>query len=412
MMQYDCPHCRNSFNVDSRLAGQVIACPHCNVHIQPPIASAPQYSKQYEPEALPIEEKLPKHASRSSIDEFDNHQKISAWIAGAGLLILGLSPFFKWIKFGAGGVTGLAGDGKIVLAVTVIAAAVYTAAVIKRKWLTPVLLSVQAWGTIAAFWMGALIWKVGTIFDSPELEGNPFSAIFSTMLISPGAGLYLGLIGGIAVATALGFLAVRLLLSVGKVEFFYSSQGTACALGILVAFVVGPDRSPKSDDTALGPLFSSQTKEENVIDVQLGETFAIGNLEITPKTIELVTLNERPTFGGPIPRKSKSYVLTFVARNKSDGQVFSAYSSSSVIDNFGNECSDPTGSMSMSSVQIDGNEHLKDIRPGESANVMVAFDPALESAKEYTWTISTQISNQDEYEKWRIRFSPNDIPVE
>ena len=43
---------------------------------------------------------------------YDNHQKISAWIAGGGLLVLGLSPFFTWVKFGAGGVTGLAGDGE------------------------------------------------------------------------------------------------------------------------------------------------------------------------------------------------------------------------------------------------------------------------------------------------------------
>lgn len=60
----------------------------------------------------------------------------------------------------------------------------------------------------------------------------------------------------------------------------------------------------------------------------------------------------------------------------------------------------------LSDVVIDGNEHLKEIGPGETATVMVAFDPMLETAEDYTWTISTQVSNQDDYEMWRIRFAP------
>ena len=181
--------------------------------------------------------------ARTSVDQFeafDIHEKIGAWIGGAGVMILGLSPFFKWIKLGAGGATGLAGDGKILLAITLLAAVAYTAAIVKRKWLTPILLSVQAWGTIATFWMGALIWKFGSILDSPDVADNPFAAMFSTILISPSAGLYLGLIGGITVAGTLGFLAVRLLLTVHNLKPFYVSQGISCTLGILLAFFVGP----------------------------------------------------------------------------------------------------------------------------------------------------------------------------
>jgi hypothetical protein len=208
-----------------------------------------QDSEQRDARVFTTERKPTELASRS-IDQFDTHHKISAWIAGGGLLILGLSAFFKWIKIGAGGVTGLAGDGKILLAVTVLAAAAYSAAIVKRKWLTPVILSVQAWGTIAMFWMGALIWKVGSILDSPDVKDNPFAAMFSTMLVSPGAGLYLGLIGGITVAGALGFLAVRLLLPVRNLKPFYASQGISCVLGILLAFFVGPDHTSTDDNSA------------------------------------------------------------------------------------------------------------------------------------------------------------------
>lgn len=340
--------------------------------------------------------------------KWDNPQKIGAWIAGGGLLILALSPFFKWVNFGAGGVTGLAGDGKIVLVATVIGSTAYLAAIVRRKWLTPVFLGVQAGGTLAVFWMGALLWKIGSITNLSNMEDNPFAAMFAAMLISPGAGLYLGLIGGIAVAGALGFVIIHRLLLVANLKLFYASQGLSCFVGILMIALISQNL-PTSNDTASGSLFSSQTKEENVIDAQLGETFALGNLEITPKSIDLVTLGERTTFRGDFqPRDSKSYVLTFVVQNTSEGQVFSAFSTTSVVDEFDNVCPDPIdGSSYLSSTRIVGNDRLKDIRPGESATIKVAFDPVLESAKEYTLTISTQVSNQDDYRQWRIRFSPN-----
>ena len=166
--------------------------------------------------------------------------EIAAWGAGAGLLLLALSPLFKWINFAAGGVTGLSGPiGKIVLGITLVAMAVYIAAMARQKWLTPVCLGVQALATVAVFWMGTLIWKIGSILDSPGMKDNPLAALIATQ-ISPGAGLYLGLIGGIAVAGALGYIAVRHLFGSGSLKPYYATQGLSCVLGILLAFFVGP----------------------------------------------------------------------------------------------------------------------------------------------------------------------------
>ena len=243
-----------------------------------------QDSEQHDTQVIPGQEP-PGHASSSifqtneysaSIFQFDNNQKITASIAGGGLLILGLSPFFWWLKFGGGGITGLAGDGKILLAVTVVAAAAYTAVIVKRKWLAPVLLTVQAWGTIVMFWMGALIWKVGSILNSPDVEDNSF-AVMSSAMISPGAGLYLGLIGGITVSAALGFLAGRLLLAEGNLKLFYTSQGIACALGILLAFLVGPDYTPTNESSVQNTEQSVDgewQETHNVSDTQLDEMAA------------------------------------------------------------------------------------------------------------------------------------------
>jgi hypothetical protein len=290
-----CPKCGAVARANESHLGRDLRCPRCQelvqfvaASVQPPRPSpdpsiqpqtqSPTPPPRTQPEPTSINANISRHteqcgaqvssASRA-IDHFDTHEKISAWIAGGGLLILGLSPFFKWIKLGAGGITGLAGDGKILLAVTVIAAAAYAAAIVKRKWLTPVLLSVQAWGTIALFWMGALIWKLGSIFESPDLKGNPFAAMLSTMLVSPGAGLYLGLIGGGTVAGALGFLAVRLLLPVRNLKTFYASQAISCVLGILLAVFVGPNRAGQSasraqpNDVFSGLLRGSAGEPEN-----------------------------------------------------------------------------------------------------------------------------------------------------
>lgn len=376
------------------------------------VQSRPVNSNQQEVQKF-ASEQVANPSESLSINLFDKNQVISTWIASGGLLVVAFSPFFKWVAIGAGGVTGIAGDGRILLAITLLVSAAFAAAIVKNKFFIPVLLSVTSWGIITTFWMGSLIWKLGSLFDAQEVKDNPFAAIFSSILVSPGAGLYLGLIGGIVVAAAAGFIAVRRLLLLGNIKLFYLSQGIACLIGILLAVFVGPGRTPASNDTSYEFPFSSQAEEkEDIVNAQLGESFLLGNLEITPTSIHLETLSEEPMFGDPKPRKSKSYVLTFIAKNKSEGQVFSAYSSSSVTDNFGNECLNPMSSSSMLRTKIDGNEYLKDISPGEFANVMVAFDPALESAKDYTWTISTQISNQEKYEKWRIRFSPKDIPVE
>jgi len=199
----------------------------------------------------PAEVCLTIPAKANGVGAFDTPLKIAAWAAGGGLLVLALSPLFIWIKLGAGGVTGISGDGKIVLGVSILAMATYVAVVVKGKWITPVFLAVQAWGTLAVFWMGALVWKVGSILDSPDIKDNPFGALFATQ-VSPGAGLYLGLIGGIAVAGALGFLVVRRLLSAGSLKAYYVTQGLGCVFGILLALLVGPDRPsrPEATETA------------------------------------------------------------------------------------------------------------------------------------------------------------------
>lgn len=159
--------------------------------------------------------------------------QIAAWSGGLGLCLLLLAPFFVWIRFGAGGVTGLAGDGKILLVVTLLTGSGYVAAILMGRWLVPSLLVLQAWGTLATIWMAALIWRCSAIANQASETGNAFAALFASQ-ITPGAGLYLGLIGGATVAGALGYFVAEKLRETRSTHIFFASQAGSIILGFVL----------------------------------------------------------------------------------------------------------------------------------------------------------------------------------
>ena len=224
------------------------------------------------------------------VEKLDTRQTLAAWITGGGLFVIGLAPFFTWIKFGTGGVTGLTGDGKVLLAVTMLTAAAYAVAIIKRRWLTAVLLSVQAFGTIVTFWMGGLIWRVGSILETSNAGDNPFAVLFATQ-ISPGAGLYLGLIGGFTVAASAGFLAIHLLLKMHKLNLFFTSQGSACVIGMLLLFFIIPASPPMNSSSTVNDGGTSTTtrtewkKKYEVTDAQWAEMVANFEFRKYPESV-------------------------------------------------------------------------------------------------------------------------------
>ena len=216
MIEFECNQCSKRLKVKDEAAGKKGKCPQCGVLLEvpqavaepvavasaekpaaaakePPVVSGRSLDRRTPPG--PAAEDVGREAGSPGSD-LDLSIKIAMAVGGVGLLVLALSPLFKWINFGAGGVTGISGDGKIVLGVTVVCAILFALVAFARKRLLPVSLGVGAWGIVAMFWMGALIWKVGSFTDSPEIKDNPFAAIFATQ-VSPGAGLYLGLIGGL-----------------------------------------------------------------------------------------------------------------------------------------------------------------------------------------------------------------------
>lgn len=332
-------------------------------------------------------------------------------IAGAGLLFACLAPFFKWVNVGAGGVTGLAGDGKFMLAINAAAIIAFVTSLMKQQLFTPFLIAIQAWGIAVLFWMGGLLWKISSIANEPEVRDNLFATMLSTMLVSPGPGLYIGLIGGMCIAGSLGYITATRFIREQRAATFIAIESLALFVGMGAAIALGPSVWPEQGDRAdFKPLSLGETAraKESIIEAELNKPFVLGKLEITPLSFEPVTLNERPMLGDVRPRDTQSIVFSFAAKNISEGEVFPPFSTMEVIDNFGNTCPDPTEPVAFSpSVTIESNGLLRDLRPGETAKVMIAFDPQIETAKEYLCTLATKTSNRNDYKTWQIRFVPS-----
>lgn len=138
----------------------------------------------------------------------DHPTRIAVALGCAFLLLLAFSPFLAWMNLLTGRQLGISGDGKIVLGLSMIAAVAVGLAYLLGKGLKAAALVAAAWGTVALFWMAALIFRVATITNMEGLSDNPFAAVLATQ-ISPGAGLYVGLVGSVGVLAAFIFTVRR-----------------------------------------------------------------------------------------------------------------------------------------------------------------------------------------------------------
>ena len=177
----ECAGCGGRLKAPDSAGGRKTKCPKCGAPILVPSPELFQQSN-LEQVSLPIKPTASLDESVAAVSpatqKLDTPFKIAASAAGVGLLLLAVSPLFNWTNIASGGVIGLKEDGKVVLGITVVAMAACIAALIRKKLLMPVVLSVQAWGTIAVFWMVARIWKVGSSVDSFASNDNPFAAMF------------------------------------------------------------------------------------------------------------------------------------------------------------------------------------------------------------------------------------------
>lgn len=323
---------------------------------------------------------------------------------GVGLLLLGLSPFFSWMSFANRSVRGISADGKIVLVLTLVSIVAF----VMRKLHGTVfaLLCIQSWATVALFWMSGLIWQIESLVSSAEIQDNPFAAMFAG-IISPGAGLYLGAVGGIIAAGAFGFLVVRLLRPRGSIKPYAVTQGVSCLIGVLLFVLVTWDESEKTiPDSAQKPGFrytGSPPKSLETPSAQseraltIGQSIAFGGVEVTPLTVELRTVSGwKKSFGEErtqVVSKEPLLVLTLRIKNVSQGAVFSPVTektlrASHVTDNFNNVMGAfVQGAFEMDDLEFDG-QTLGELKPGQSMTTLILSEkPKVENAQSFRWQV-------------------------
>ncbi|MDP1660760.1 MAG: hypothetical protein Q8L55_02495 [Phycisphaerales bacterium] len=157
--------------------------------------------------------------------------------------LLALSSFMPWAKAMGGEFSGIRGDGKIVLAVSLAVAALAVVGVFRPRWLAPLGAVCMAWGTMAALWMAMLLYKTASVTIPSDLKGSPF-AVAASAQFGPGLGLYVGVIAGTCLAIFAGLLCVRAssppYVSHGSARFRWLAIGQGVAIPLACLLFVWP----------------------------------------------------------------------------------------------------------------------------------------------------------------------------
>jgi len=293
--------------------------------------------------------------------------------------------------------------------------------ILRKKRIRSLLLASQAWASIAAFWMAGLIWKAGGMFDDPEIRDNPFAGMLASQ-VSPGSGLYLGLIGALLAAGGLGFLAVRALSLTGKAHLYYISQGCAVVLGIAILLLVGPTRTTGGSSGAERPSmpwFGREHANKEANTIAIGQTLKLGNIEVRPlgvwkRTVKYVRESYFDTEKKLDETEGPVLVLAFEVTNHSTGEVFDplgpgdAWDYSSVTDEYGNR------SLAYKMFDLDlpsfQGRPKQDLQPGSKKNVMFLVDELSNpNATSFTWKARFIVSNKFSSEDVFVKFSAADV---
>lgn|GEM_PF-1074089 len=240
-IRFKCPNCGAIARGHRKNLERDLACPKCKVTVRfeamkpeagvnshKPVEEVKEPHSQQLPSvmAIPIDDDrreahndiVPKISISTTMgmrqcrrfsDRLDMTQTASVWIAAAGFIFLFTSPFLRWVNVGAGGFIGIAGDGKYLLGAAIVTGVLFGISIARRPLLTVPLMISQGVGTMTTFWMGGLLWRLSNTFNINSDNENPIGGLFASLMVSPGAGLYFGLLGGVLVAATSGYLVFR-----------------------------------------------------------------------------------------------------------------------------------------------------------------------------------------------------------
>jgi hypothetical protein len=234
----------------------------------PPVPKAQPIPMPQVAASMPgVDESQPPHATEApppGRPPMDSYQKVLLGVGAGCLALLAVSPFLNWVNILGGGMLGIEGDGKIILILCVcVGGGLVAELAINKRAVTSAIVA-QALGTIACLWMVGEVWRVRAIRESPDIRDNIFGRMLATQ-VSPGAGLILGMLGGLGMAVVFALLTIQCLK---KTRVYAFIQAGSLLLGVGIAVLLASQASlpahQKRDtsaaaDASMGPLFPTST---------------------------------------------------------------------------------------------------------------------------------------------------------
>ena len=118
--------------------------------------------------------------NNSTSDAIDFYSNNSFVIASSAT---GIGLISYWIKVGSGGFTGFSmsqTDSFLIMGVSVATLVAAIFSFFTRKRITKVSIAISIWTAIVFFWHGNALWKLLSVFNSPEMKPDGISALFAS----------------------------------------------------------------------------------------------------------------------------------------------------------------------------------------------------------------------------------------
>ena len=237
-----------------------------------------------------------------------------------------------------------------------------------------------------------------------NLKDNPFAALLASQ-ITPGAGLYIGLFGGIIVAVAFSLIALPLLRAVNRRRYFYISQSCALVLAILLATTIGPGSRkgnahlPRSANNS-PPLSVPQAQAISTVTSppqiwHIGQPVAIGDATVTVVSSEIGLVPLKSLGGDSDISVKPALMIKLALVNTSATRIlnyhpyappqFGRSHGATLEDDLGNVYR-PIG-FGFETKIVGQVRHSKDLYPGKNIEDLLVFQPPVTAAKTLTLQI-------------------------
>jgi hypothetical protein len=362
----------------------------------------------------------------------DSASKSAAAICLVSLFLLCLAVFLPWVHVPVAGpgLGILRSDGVFLLIGTLLMGALAGTTLFRGVSGRTAFVCNAAWGTFVCTYLTGIVLGILRLRNHGALSENVFAQAL-LQFVQPGFGLFVGSFSALCLAASSSFLAVRQLSAPARSRLALGAHvvsilaSAALGFGMTAFHFTRPTNlatnHSKAEPQSLMEAFEKSERDERQQEkndrlkraVAFGQSRTLGNVEVRPISVERRHVSGvRGIFRASEFRSEEPIlVLTFEAKNVSEGQVFNPTSWVEVTDNFGNKLANSLGDDY--DVRVDGSENRKELKPGESARMVFCRKTKIATSTSYDWEVHTRTSNSENTfgasESWIVHVDEHDI---